>query len=327
MRNYGVFGLLVSLVLAPIASVSVIGQEEPLPAVVPKAVPAIAAELPPVVLAVEPIRDFHTPTLAEAARSNDYVTFDALYRQSKERGEAVAAYDTLHELWSWSVSDPIGAFYGADIHERLAAVYPDFTKFIDEHRIIDDRGNVFYPTSETRAFLAEKARLGDGGERRAERRLQPAPAPPVAVAEAAPAPAEVVETPAPAPAPARQPAPEPAVVAEVQPQAAPVPQPVVQSVPTAVLQPAAPLAAPPAAVPPAPADSILATRGLLLLIIGLIGIGVLAVMLRTPGETPQVTILKPDAPEKPVAPAAPVEPLRRPAAPAAEEPRATGSHG
>lgn len=189
MRKYAVVVLLVSLV--SFAAFSVIGQEEPLPSVTPKDAPAlVTSEFPPVVLAVEPIRALHEPTLAEAARRNDYVTFDALYRKAKERGESVAAFATLHELWSWSMADPIGAFYGSEMHDRLAAAYPDYAKYIADQRIVDSRGNVFYPTSETRAFLlaqALEARAprvqvaanegGAPGAERGETRREPASAP------------------------------------------------------------------------------------------------------------------------------------------------------
>jgi hypothetical protein len=72
----------------------------------------------------------------------------------------------------------------------------------------------------------------------------------------------------------------------------------------------------------------------LLLVIGLIGVGLLAMMLRTPREAPPSIMQPPDAgtppTDKPSGPT-PVEPLRRPtAAPEPEPPgknRAGGSHG
>jgi hypothetical protein len=65
-------------------------------------------------------------------------------------------------------------------------------------------------------------------------------------------------------------------------------------------------------------ENALASRGILLLVLGLIGVGLLAVIFRTPKEE-----IEPQA-------AAPtnVEPIRKPAAPEAEaKTRATGSHG
>ena len=84
---------------------------------------------------------------------------------------------------------------------------------------------------------------------------------------------------------------------------------------------AAPQAAAPAAEPQR--ERPLAGRGLVLLFIGLIGIGLLALILRTPREEP-IKIVQPP-------PANNVEPMRKPQAapkpPAPDTPRATGSHG
>ncbi|HEX7829976.1 MAG TPA: hypothetical protein VF787_09975, partial [Thermoanaerobaculia bacterium] len=66
--------------------------------------------------------------------------------------------------------------------------------------------------------------------------------------------------------------------------------------------------------------------GILLLVIGLIGVGLLAVILRTPREATPTSIIQPQA-APPVEPEvkAPVEPIRRPGD--SPKPRATGSHG
>lgn len=114
---------------------------------------------PIVALAIEPeIAAFETPTLESAARANDFATFDALYR-----AEPDPAFRALHELWSYSMTERTGAFYGAEMYERLSREHPGYAEFIEEHRIVDGKGEVFYPASETRAFLL-------GAERIAERR-------------------------------------------------------------------------------------------------------------------------------------------------------------
>jgi hypothetical protein len=131
------------------------------------------------------------------------------------------------------------------------------------------------------------------------------PATPVAKAPA------VVEEPAPAVVEATTPAPAP-VIAE--------PPVVVQAEETQPAQ-AEPV------VPESP--SALPNRGILLIVIGLIGVGLLALILRTPSEPMPTTILAPPAAAD--KPPAPVEPIRRTPAPgsvkAEEKPRATGSHG
>ncbi|HVG24032.1 MAG TPA: hypothetical protein VND45_07750 [Thermoanaerobaculia bacterium] len=129
------------------------GQEEPLPPVTARA--AQQSEPIYVALAVEPMHATETISIQDAARSNDYPAFHALYEQTGN-----AAYAPLHELWTYAINDPIGAFYGEEMYERFARVYPDFRAYIDDYKIVDDHGNVFYPTAETRAFLLAKAAEG-----------------------------------------------------------------------------------------------------------------------------------------------------------------------
>lgn len=389
--------LLITFVAAP--PVTVNGQEDPLPAVTPKVASfAIPAELPMVFLAVEPIRDFRQPSLLEAARANDYVTFDALYRDAKARGEATGAYDTLYELWTYAVTDPIGAFYGRDLYERLARAYPGYARFIDDYRIVDDRGAVFYPTSETRAFLLDRIVEGDTPrvlvaeqtsrdagrtagrtadrttrtdttdtaaaspstrERRssgsratagtaarrqnaggAARRETGGPVTTAAgtTARATAAPVTTASAPVTAPATVRPvastPAPAPVPVSDAPPVVAETPA-VVATTPA---QPAAvpPVTAPapaetipaPAPAPAAQTETGFATRGILLLVLGIIGIGLLALMLRASDDKP-VSVA---GSAKPVTP---FDPAKRPAPgpqavpepPKGEKNRATGSRG
>jgi hypothetical protein len=136
------------IAVAGTTATPVTGQEEPLPAIVVKQ---------SVFLAVEPVHGTAQPSLADAVRANDYPSFDALYREAVQRGESVGAYETLHELWTYSITDPIGAFYGDEMYERLARAYPGYAKFMEDFRIVDSNGNAFYPTSETRTFLLSEA--------------------------------------------------------------------------------------------------------------------------------------------------------------------------
>ena len=260
------------------------------------AISVTGQEEPAIVLAVEPIETFQAPTLVEAARNNDYRSFDTLYNEARQRGEDVSRFATLHELWTYAITDPIGAFYGADMYDRLNRAYPGYAAYIADFRIIDDRGNAFYPTSETRTFLLDRALEG-----RAAPKVLVASDDPIvprpqrrAASQAAPAPASV-------PAPTSEP-----VVAAVEPVPAPAPVIVAQAEPVA----------PPAVIPaPQPARS---SRGILLIFAGLVGVGLLALILRTPGEKPPVTII-PRADN--------VEPLRKTAEGPHDATRGDGTHG
>lgn len=263
---------LVVLIIVLAAS-TIVGQEEPLPRVIPAVQPVVA-------LAVEPFVDTPAPTLADAARANDYAAFSALFEKTRN-----AAYAPLHELWTYSVNDPVGAFYGPEMYEKLARAYPTFAAYIDEYRIVDMRGNVFYPTSETRQFLLARA---VEGVRIAEEIIE-SPRP-VAVAERAPV-AEEENARAIEPAPRYEATPETAPTPTPAPAPVPLPAPVAAAVvdepaPAPVAIAAAP--EPVAAVQPLPVPDrkSMAGRGLLLVIIGLIGVGLLALILKTPAGEP-----------------------------------------
>src|SRR6185295_15431336 len=284
---------------------------------------------PTVFLAAEPILETHAPSLVEAARGNDYAMFDALYREAKQRGEKVAQFDTLHELWTWANHDPIGAFYGPDLHARFARAYPGYAAYIEDYRIVDDRGNVFYPTSETRTFLLDRIVEGNAprvllAERTPASPAADTPALPAVTAVhkpaashhaarshrtvAAPVPAAAAVAVQTAPAAAKTPvqttvttapvASAPVEVASTPPAtttSAPAPSPVSEAPVTVAAVP--PAASEPVTAQPAqnvkPEESGATSRGLLLLVIGIIGIGLLAVMLRTPREAGPVSIMTP----------------------------------
>ncbi len=337
--------VVVLIMLAGALTFSVIGQEEP-----SQPLPVVQAKVTTFGL-IDPSLEFQWPTLADAARRHDYVSFNTVYLEAKARGESVGPYDALYDLWTWAMNDPIGAFFGGDLHDRIARAYPGFADYIAEFAIIDSRGNTFYPTSETRAFLLEKAlsgapsprltieerRLASTREERPLTRSSAAPSPrrttrvESRVTTTAPAPAKVATTPAVA---------TPAAATSAPVVATPAPAPVVTEPPVVVKaeeSAPAPAAQAPAQAPasasvqPAtPESSGLRSRGILLVVIGLIGIGLLALILRTPKETMPATILTP-TPTVADKPPAPVEPIRRTPAPdspkGAEKPRATGSHG
>jgi hypothetical protein len=328
-NKYTVVVLLIAVVAT--TTMPVTGQEEPLPAIQAKTL--FEPVTPSIALAVEPIRDLvQQTTLVDAARANDYVTFDALYREAP-----IPAFAMLHELWTFSMTDPIGAFYGEETYARLARAYPGYARYIEEFRIVDSNGNVFYPTSETRAFLLDRAVEGRTAPRvqitgtpasppadaAASRRRAPVTEPRVRVEVPVVAPAKAAARDAAASAGEDAGAPKTSVAAKVVVETAPVVQ------PAPVVAPApAPLTKPePATIA---VDNSFGTRGIFLLLIGILGIGILAMMLRTPSELP-ASIMTPPA-DTP-APPPPVEPLRRPTAvtppppPAAGKNRAGGSHG
>jgi len=321
----------------------------------------------------EPIRPLDSQigpaTLAQAVAANDYAAFERLYAQAADRGDDLSAYRDIHELWSYAQSDRIGAFYSDETHDRLARRYPQYRSYIEDYRVIDSRGRAYYPTAETRSFLLQQAlaevRPLRGTETRVasrsisspvarrHRRMQLSSA---STKAARPAPTHVQSVVAQATPPVIA-APPVRIAATIAPVTKPKPVAVLASamtspsagavvdalkadmqkvaqqppVATATPAPASPQAA--QSAPPAPA------RGLFLIILGLIGIGIMTIILRTPGEKPlalslpgtqsaaavEPTIV--DAPPaiQPVQEAPPAEPVR--IQPKQRGRRASGSRG
>lgn len=378
--------IVVIAALASATTISVTGQQTPLPRVTPRGAapaPQPAAEVPStpqssfwsgemlVTLPSDPITPAQPATLADAARNNDYATFHALYVQARDRGENVTAYATLHEIWTYAVTEPLGGFYTADMRNRIARAYPSFPAYIETFKIVDSRGNVFYPTAETRSFLFAEALRGSTpaasvsatttgssaprarttspasttarrstarrSQAAAPKRTQPSPAaPPKTTAPAVSAPAITAPSlnaaPASTAAPSQQPI-APAAEANVQ-TAAETTAPATAATDTsaAVTTPATeatPVQAAPestAAATPvtAPTQPSATGRGLLLLVIGLVGIGILALMLRTPREEMPRGIIDHNAPPAPKPgekPSATVEPIRKRPAKTPDQPR------
>ena len=146
MRSFS-FAVRVVAIIA-VFSVSAIGQQ---PAVL--IYPSTSIDLP-----IEPVR-LQTPmTLGDAAKHNDFPLFDAMFNAAPARD--ASAFAELHSFWKWSMTDPLGAFYGDDVHARFANEYPDYADYIADFGIIDSHGRAFYPSAETRTFLLRKAQLG-----------------------------------------------------------------------------------------------------------------------------------------------------------------------
>ncbi|HEX7421701.1 MAG TPA: hypothetical protein VF505_17575 [Thermoanaerobaculia bacterium] len=146
MRSFSLAVRVVAIVA--VFSVSAVGQQ---PAVL--LYPSTSIDLP-----IEPAR-LQTPmTLGDAAQHNDFPLFDAMFGAASAR--EASAYAELHSFWKWSMTDPVGAFYGDDTHARFAAEYPDYANYIADFGIIDSHGRAFYPSAETRSFLLRKAISG-----------------------------------------------------------------------------------------------------------------------------------------------------------------------
>ena len=209
-------------------------------------------------LAIEPeVAAPETPTLQSAARANDFATFDALYRAKPD-----PAYRTLHELWTYAMTEPTGAWYGAETCGRLSREYPRFAESIEPYRIVDGKRNAFYPVSETRAFLLRSAEAAPPlSNRRANTKAEAVPphSTPKRIALQS-APRKVGRV-----APAQAQAPTPVIVPEP---------------PAVIARPVFTTAPAPAPTPVQKATN----RGLFLVIIGLVGIGVLALIVRAPRE-------------------------------------------
>lgn len=134
-------------VFVAVFSVAAVGQQ-PTHAVLLH--PSTSIDLP-----VEPVRLEATMTLGDAAKHNDFPMFEAMFNAASQR--EAAPFRELHTFWKWSLTDPVGAFYGDETHARLAAEYPDYADYIADYGIIDAHRNAYYPSAETRQFLLKHA--------------------------------------------------------------------------------------------------------------------------------------------------------------------------
>ncbi|HEX6178051.1 MAG TPA: hypothetical protein VF057_06805 [Thermoanaerobaculia bacterium] len=234
-------------------------------------------------LRVEPERMERSITLFDAAVANDFSTFDSVYREAPQ-----AEYAELHRLWTWSMNDPIGAFYGAETYRRLSGLYPAYRNYIEQYRIVDSYGTVLYPTAETRRFLLRQAVYGMVG-RTDIATATPAPAPAPASAPKKVAQATVVETPKPIAVVAEKApvvvehAPAPATVSVVE--TVPVaPRPQIRVAPAPAVAAVAAEESVRGAVRRNEADRGALSRSIFLIIAGLLGIGMMTVMLQAPRD-------------------------------------------
>ncbi len=241
MRNFSVASRVVALVA--VVSVSAVGQQ---PAQI-----------------VEPEHTQGELTLADAARTNNYPLFESLYA---EAGDGTPAFAELRRFWKWSLEDPIGGFYGIEMHAKFAGEYPGYTEYIADYAIIDSNGNTFYPSAETRRFLLRQAMSGNAP------RPVPVKVAKKVVRKVVKKAVKKFEGPAVAPPPVTQPAP-PAIVRT----------PVVTPQPRGASGFSPPRRAEARPSTEAPSGNRVAPA-IALLIAGLIGVGLLTLMLRTPAE-------------------------------------------
>jgi hypothetical protein len=134
--------------------------------------PAVAAtvlphRLPAVVPAIA------LAAMRDANESNNFLRFEAALAVAKwlagtmpvgaQRNALrrfILVYEDVDAIWSFSVRDRAGAYFNDDslpgMRDHLDADYPDYEAFIAEYRVPDTKGNAFYPTAETRAFLIKQ---------------------------------------------------------------------------------------------------------------------------------------------------------------------------
>lgn len=145
-----------ALVGAFSSAMGVQASGEELPAVQLKQSPSIvettAQTLPDFDLPVEPLS--RTSTTINTPRNER----DAI--ETGSSGISSAAEADLQALRAYQQENPIGAWYGAEMHDRLAAAYPGYANYIADFAIVDSRGDTYYPSSETRQFLQQQARNG-----------------------------------------------------------------------------------------------------------------------------------------------------------------------
>lgn len=139
----------------PVLNASAI-TEKPLPHRLPAVVPAIALT-----------------ALRDANETNDFRRFEAALAVAKSLADlmplgaernalrrAILVYQDVDAVWSFAVRDRYGAYFNDDslpgLHDRLNADYPGYDDFIADYRVADRKGNVLYPTAETRAFLLKQ---------------------------------------------------------------------------------------------------------------------------------------------------------------------------
>lgn len=129
---------------------------KPLPHRLPAIVPAIVLTALRDTNAHNDFRRFEG-ALAIAKSIADVMPFGV---QRNELRRAILIYEDVDAVWSFAVRDRYGAYFNDDslpgMHDRLNADYPGYDDYIAEYRVADRKGNVLYPTTETRRFLLKQ---------------------------------------------------------------------------------------------------------------------------------------------------------------------------
>ncbi|HXA18570.1 MAG TPA: hypothetical protein VN380_16370 [Thermoanaerobaculia bacterium] len=144
----------VSCVIPVLSASAITGK--PLPHRLPAVVPAIALT-----------------ALRDSNETNDFRRFEGALAVAKSLADlmplgaernalrrAILVYEDVDAVWSFAVRDRYGAYFNDDslpgLHDRLTADYPGYDDFIADYRVADRKGNVLYPTAETRTFLLKQ---------------------------------------------------------------------------------------------------------------------------------------------------------------------------
>ncbi|HEV7485760.1 MAG TPA: hypothetical protein VGQ65_08755 [Thermoanaerobaculia bacterium] len=130
--------------------------ERPLPRRIPAIVPGIVLT-----------------TLHDANAASDSRRFDGALAVAKlvaevmpigpQRNEfrrSILIYEDIGTVLGYAMRDRSGAYFNDDslpgMYDRLSADYPGYDDYIAEFRVADAKGNVLYPTAETRKFLESR---------------------------------------------------------------------------------------------------------------------------------------------------------------------------
>jgi hypothetical protein len=136
----------------PVLSASAL-TEKSLPHRLPAVVPAIVRAALRDTNEANDVRRFEA-ALAVAKSLADVMPLGA-ERNALRRD--ILIYEDVDAVWSFAVRDRYGAYFNDDslpgMHDRLNADYPGYDDFIADYRVADRKGNVLYPTAETRTFL------------------------------------------------------------------------------------------------------------------------------------------------------------------------------
>jgi hypothetical protein len=128
------------------------------------AVPLLPRHIPPILPAIV------LTALHDANADSDAPRFEGALAVAKFVAEAmpigpqrnefrrcILIYQDIGAVLTYAMRDPSGAYFNDEslpgMHDRLNANYPGYDHYIAEFRIADAKGNVLYPTAETRTFL------------------------------------------------------------------------------------------------------------------------------------------------------------------------------